>query len=43
MEFGFGVILFIAGSVLVGLCLLAIPGPASGEVPTQTGHGHGGH
>ncbi|HZB92824.1 MAG TPA: hypothetical protein VE397_15360 [Stellaceae bacterium] len=43
MAFLFGVITFILGSVLVAVCLVAIPGP-KGETPeTPGGHGSGGH
>jgi hypothetical protein len=38
-----GVILFILGSALVGLCLLAIPGPAGEATPPQAPGPHGHH
>lgn len=44
MEFVFGVVSFVLGTVLVAICLVAIPGPTaveqSGAPPS---HGHGGH
>jgi hypothetical protein len=44
MDFGLGVILFLAGSALVALCLVAIPGPAGeGTAHDAAPHGHGGH
>lgn len=44
MPFGLGVLFFVLGSVLVAVCLVAIPGPP-GEAPGPFGHGHdhGGH
>jgi hypothetical protein len=41
MDAVLGVVLFIIGSGLVGLCLLAIPGPG-GEAapPPPPSHGH---
>ena len=53
MGFGFGVILFLAGTALVALCLEAIPSPSGemqggdpaghGHSHDPAGHGHGGH
>jgi hypothetical protein len=45
MAFVFGFVTFLLGSVLVAICLLAIPGPDTGEQPeAEHGHGHGhGH
>ena len=37
-----GLILFILGSVLVAVCLVAIPGPG-GAASAQRPHGHDGH
>jgi hypothetical protein len=44
MEFLAGVVLFIAGSIAVAVCLTAIPGPAgaAGASPPAA-HGHGAH
>ena len=44
MEFAFGVVCFILGTVLVAVCLAAIPGPAALEQtqPPAAG-GHGSH
>ena len=45
MAFLFGVVTFVLGSVLIGICLFAIPGPG-GQQPASGGghgHGHGGH
>jgi hypothetical protein len=39
MDAALGVILFILGSALVGLCLVAIPGPGGEATPPQ-GHHH---
>jgi hypothetical protein len=39
MDAVVGVVFFILGSGLVGLCLLAIPGPG-GEGPPAPSHGH---
>ncbi|HEV2546567.1 MAG TPA: hypothetical protein VGU20_04470 [Stellaceae bacterium] len=39
MDAALGVILFILGSGLVGLCLFAIPGPV-GEGSPPPSHGH---
>jgi hypothetical protein len=42
MEFVFGLVTFLLGSVLVAVCLFAIPGPDTGEQPAaEQGHGHG--
>lgn len=41
MAFVFGVVTFVLASVLVAVCLVAIPGPG-GEAPPQA-PGHGGH
>jgi hypothetical protein len=44
MSFGVGVLLYIAGTILVAVCLTAIPGPGGGGgTPSGAGHGHGGH
>ncbi len=44
MEFLLGVVIFAAGSILIGLCIVAIPGPGGTEErPAASGHGHGGH
>lgn len=41
MDFIFGLVTFVLGSVLVAICLLAIPGPDTGERPEpEHGHGH---
>ena len=42
MSFIVGLILFILGSVLVAVCLVAIPGPGSAAA-AQQGHGHDAH
>jgi hypothetical protein len=42
MSFLLGLILFILGSVLVAVCLVAIPGPG-GAAPAQQAHGHDAH
>lgn len=47
MGFVFGIVSFVLGSVLVAICLFAIPGP-EGEQGAEAqgqdhGHGHGGH
>jgi len=39
MDAVLGLVLFILGSGLVGLCLLAIPGPGSEGAPPPS-HGH---
>jgi tetrahydromethanopterin S-methyltransferase subunit D len=44
MSFGLGLVLYILGSVLIGICLWCIP--ASGGAPAAPAgdqHGHGGH
>jgi hypothetical protein len=43
MNFIFGCVAFILGSVFLGICLTAIPGPAGETPPAADGHGHGGH
>jgi hypothetical protein len=44
MSFGVGVLVYIAGTVLVAVCLTAIPGPGGeGGAAGAAGHGHGGH
>lgn len=44
MEFLFGVVSFVLGTVLVAICLLAIPGPDGAEAhDAPPAHGHGGH
>lgn len=40
MTFALGVVLFIAGSVLIALCLTAIPGPPGAEAQGHAPHGH---
>jgi hypothetical protein len=42
MSFLLGLILFILGSALIALCLVAIPGPA-GAAPAHPAQGHGSH
>jgi hypothetical protein len=42
MEFLFGVVAFILGTVLVAVCLVAIPGP-EGEEREAAPTAHGGH
>ncbi len=39
MDAILGVILFMLGSILAGLCLVAIPGPG-GEASPPPPHGH---
>jgi hypothetical protein len=43
MSFGLGLVLFILGSVAIGVCIWAIPGRAGAAAPPSTDHGHGGH
>jgi hypothetical protein len=43
MSFGIGVICYIVGSILVGICIVAIPGPGGEAAEEQGGHGHGAH
>jgi hypothetical protein len=43
MEFLFGFVAFVLGSVLVAVCLVAIPGPEGEEREAPAAHGHGGH
>ena len=45
MSFVMGFVAFVLGSVLVGVCLEAIPGPGGegASAPPDHGHGHGGH
>jgi hypothetical protein len=44
MSFVTGLVVFILGSVLVAVCLGAIPGPEGAAPPAEDGHGHhGGH
>lgn len=44
MNFLLGILLFIAGSALVALCLVAIPGAGGAAEDHAPGHGgHGGH
>ena len=40
MDFIFGAVTFVLGSVLVAICLFAIPGPETGDRP-EAPHGHG--
>ncbi|HXZ02790.1 MAG TPA: hypothetical protein VEI03_22565 [Stellaceae bacterium] len=42
MAFLMGVVAFILGTLLVAVCLVAIPG-AEGDRPPPPAHGHGGH
>ncbi|HUC64817.1 MAG TPA: hypothetical protein VMA53_05285 [Stellaceae bacterium] len=42
MEFLFGLVTFILGTVLVAVCLVAIPGP-EGEEREAAPTAHGGH
>ena len=43
MEFLFGVVAFILGTVLVAVCLVAIPGPEGEEREASAAHGGGHH
>ena len=46
MEFVLGVVTFILGSVLVAVCLVAIPGPpgeGGAAAAAPPAHGHGSH
>ncbi|HXP31027.1 MAG TPA: hypothetical protein VN832_08050 [Stellaceae bacterium] len=43
MSFGLGLLCYILGSILVGVCLVAIPGPGGGEAGPEHGHGPGSH
>jgi hypothetical protein len=40
MAFLFGVVTFILGTVLVAVCLVAIPGPEGEEREAPAAHGH---
>jgi hypothetical protein len=40
MEFALGVVLFLAGSGLVALCLVAIPGPPQTEMQRSASSSH---
>ena len=42
MSFFLGLVLFILGSVLIALCIAAIPGPA-GTASAHSSHGHDAH
>ena len=42
MSFIVGLVLFILGSALVALCLVAIPGPG-GAAPAHSAQNHGSH
>jgi hypothetical protein len=42
MAFLMGLVAFILGTVLLAVCLVAIPGP-DGEKPAPPAPGHGGH
>jgi hypothetical protein len=41
MLFGLGILLFIIGSGVIALCLVAIPGPGGTEMSTHGSHSHG--
>jgi len=43
MDAALGVVMFLLGSALVGLCLLAIPGPGGEAPPAPAGGAHGHH
>ena len=43
MAFLMGVVAFLLGTVLVAVCLVAIPGPGGEEEAAPPSHGHGGH
>jgi hypothetical protein len=46
MSFGLGLLLYILGSILVAVCLTAIPGPGGSGVAApghDQGPGHGAH
>lgn len=43
MSFAFGVLLYILGTIAVGICILAIPGPGGAAPGGGAPHGHGGH
>lgn len=43
MAFLMGVVAFILGTVLVAVCLVAIPGPEEEQPPAPLAQGHGGH
>ena len=40
MSFGVGLILYIAGSILVGICLWCIPGKGGAPAAHPQDHGH---
>jgi hypothetical protein len=42
MSFFLGLVLFVLASVLIALCIAAIPGPA-GATPAHSSHGHDAH
>ena len=43
MSFLMGVVFFILGSLLVVICLAAIPGQGGEQGKAPPAHGHGGH
>jgi hypothetical protein len=42
MSFFLGLVLFVLASVLIALCIAAIPGPA-GAAAAYSSHGHDAH
>jgi hypothetical protein len=40
LSFGLGLVFFVLGSVVIGICLWCIPGRASGARPPAADHGH---
>jgi hypothetical protein len=42
MSFGLGVLIYILGSILLAVCIVAIPG-RSGEAHAEAPHGHDPH
>ena len=43
MSFGVGLVLYIIGSVAIGVCIWCIPGRGGAAPASHDAHGHGGH
>jgi hypothetical protein len=43
LSFGLGLVLYLIGSVAIGVCIWCIPGRGGASVPPADAHDHGGH
>ncbi len=43
ISFGLGLVFFVLGTAIVGLCIMAIPSPGNSESAAGPSHGHSAH